>query len=252
MKIILLSLICLIMTNHLKAEWEEGYYAFREDRMGKLTKGMGSSSSGEFNIKQQWIELADERKFYWWWKAKYAMGASKRDKEIMQEYMTSYFIGGAKKDSAPSWDELQRQKKNPPQKKPESNEEENKIHHRTGTESEKNDPSGVFTENGDIPAETTVGRYQHKLYLAIGSRWNLNVRSILNESKPGRVIIQFDVKPNGKISNIVTVNGDSASKLAEVSADAIRLCSELIGPFPSDLLNEKPEGFTWKLSFRLN
>lgn len=252
MKIILLSLICFIMANHVKAEWEEGYYAFREDRMGKMTKGMGSSSSGEFNIKQQWIELADERKFYWWWKAKYAMGASKRDKEIMQEYMTSCFIGGVKKDSAPSWDEFQNAKKNPPQVKLESRVEKKKIPDQKESDSEKKDPSGVFTENGDIPTETAVGRYQHKLYLAIGSRWNLKVQSISNEAKPGRVIIQFDVKPDGKIFNITTVNGDSASKLAEVSADAIRLCSELIGPFPSDLLNEKPEGFTWKLSFRLN
>jgi hypothetical protein len=250
MKLSPLFLCCLFIAFYVKAEWEGGYGAFREERMGKITKGIGSSSSGEFNIKQQWIELADERKFYWWWKAKYAMGASKRDKEIMQEYMNSYFIGGARSDNAPSWDEYLMQKA--PPKNLESKEKKNNMSDKIENESAKNIPSGVFTENGDIPTETSVGRYQHKLYLAIGSRWNLNVQSILKQTKPGSVIIQFDIKPDGKIANITTVYGDSASKLAEVSANAIRLSSELIGPFPSDLIKEKPQGFTWKLAFRLH
>lgn len=114
-----LFFIVLIFINIASAfaEYEEGYSAYREEQWAKMTRPKAPPyPDTEFQLKQNWIELSDERKFFWWWKAKYAMGASKRDKEIMQQYMTSCFIGGAKRDNAPSWDEYFKQKKSPSKK----------------------------------------------------------------------------------------------------------------------------------------
>jgi len=98
--------------------------------------------------------------------------------------------------------------------------------------------------------ETALGRYQHKLYLAIGSRWNVKVQQAMAKIEKDRVVVQFHVNPDGSLSDLDIVHGNPSTFLAVISGDSIRQSSRLIGPFPADLLKEKPNGFPWQLAFR--
>jgi hypothetical protein len=99
---------------------------------------------------------------------------------------------------------------------------------------------------------TALGRYQHKLYLAIGSRWNVKV-SQMKAKMPtiDRVVVRFQVNADGTVSDIDIVQGDPNSILGTISADSIKQSSDLIGPFPADLKAENPRGFPWQLAFRV-
>jgi hypothetical protein len=82
---------------------------------------------------------------------------------------------------------------------------------------------------------TELGKYQHKLYLAIGSRWNLKIMKVMKEIKADRVVISFHVLPDGKMSNIDVVEGDPQSKLAVLSKEAVSEGVESNGSFPENL-----------------
>jgi hypothetical protein len=101
------------------------------------------------------------------------------------------------------------------------------------------------------PEETAFGRYQRKLYLAIGSRWNQKVQQTMAELGVERVILNFHVMPDGTISDLKVTQGNPNSVLAVLSKDAIEQSGGLIGPFPADLLKDKPNGFPWQLAFRI-
>ena len=64
---------------------------------------------------------------------------------------------------------------------------------------------------------TELGRFQHKLYLLIGSKWNLKVQQTMEQIGTDRVVIKFHVNPDGKTSNINVVEGNPESKLATIS-----------------------------------
>ena len=98
---------------------------------------------------------------------------------------------------------------------------------------------------------TALGRYQHKLYLAIGSRWNLRIQQTMAQIGVDRVVIRFHVNPDGSISDLDVIQGNPNSMLSVVSADSIQQSSNLIGPFPDDLKKDKPNGFPWQLAFRI-
>ena len=98
---------------------------------------------------------------------------------------------------------------------------------------------------------TALGRYQHKLYLAIGSRWNLKVQQTMAQIGVDRVVIRFHVNSDGSLSDLDIVQGNPNSILGVISGDSIQQSSGLIGPFPADLLKEKPNGFPWQLAFRI-
>jgi len=98
---------------------------------------------------------------------------------------------------------------------------------------------------------TAIGRYQHKLYLGIGSRWNLKVQQSIHQMGVNRIVIRFFVNPDGSISKLNVVQGDPASILGQLSVDTIRQSGDLIGPFPDALLKEMPKGFPWHLAFRI-
>lgn len=98
---------------------------------------------------------------------------------------------------------------------------------------------------------TALGRYQHKLYLAIGDRWNLSIQGRMAQIGVDKVVIRFHVNPDGSISDLDVVQGNPNSMLGFTSADSIRQSSGLIGPFPAELLREKPNGFPWQLAFRI-
>ena len=98
---------------------------------------------------------------------------------------------------------------------------------------------------------TALGRYQHKLYTAIGSRWNLRIQQTMAQIGVDRVVIRFHVNPDGSISDLDVIQGNPNSMLSVVSADSIQQSSNLIGPFPAELLKEKPNGFPWQLAFRI-
>jgi outer membrane biosynthesis protein TonB len=101
------------------------------------------------------------------------------------------------------------------------------------------------------PQDTAFGRYQRKLYLAIGSRWNLKVQQTMAKLGVERVIVNFQVMPDGTISDLRISQGDPNRNLDILIKYAIEQSGGLIGPFPADLSKEKPNGFPWQLAFRI-
>jgi outer membrane biosynthesis protein TonB len=98
---------------------------------------------------------------------------------------------------------------------------------------------------------TALGRYQQKLYQAIGSRWNNKVQQTMAQIGVDRVVVRFHVNADGSLSDIDIISGNANSILGMISADSIKQSSNLIGPFPADLKDEKPNGFPWQLAFRI-
>ena len=103
-----------------------------------------------------------------------------------------------------------------------------------------------FASNG-----TTLNRYQHKLYLAIGSRWNIKVQQTMAKIGVDRVLVRFHVNADGTISDLRITQENTNSILGTISGESIKECSGLIGPFPADLKAENPKGFSWQLAFRI-
>jgi hypothetical protein len=97
---------------------------------------------------------------------------------------------------------------------------------------------------------TALGRYQHKLYLAIGARWNVKVQQTMAQIGVDRVVVRFHVNADGALSDVDIVQGNPSSILGIISTDSIKQSSKLIGPFPADLKAENPKGFAWELAFR--
>ena len=98
---------------------------------------------------------------------------------------------------------------------------------------------------------TELGKFQHKLYLLIGSKWNLKVQQTMGEIGKDRVVIKFHVNPDGEINNIDIVEGNPDSKLAIISKEAIAESSLASGNFSEALKKEKPGGFDWQLAYRI-
>lgn len=89
----------------VKAEYEEGYGAFYEERLAKATKPIDYPDF-RFKVKKKWMQLSDENKFFWWWTQKYGMSASEKDKQLMKQYKATYFSIGKKIESAPNYSEF--------------------------------------------------------------------------------------------------------------------------------------------------
>jgi hypothetical protein len=98
---------------------------------------------------------------------------------------------------------------------------------------------------------TELGKFQHKLYLLIGSKWNLKVQQTMEQIGTDRVVIKFHVNPDGKTSNINVVEGNPESKLAIISKEAIAEGGESCDQFSEALKKEKPNGFDWQLAYRI-
>ena len=98
---------------------------------------------------------------------------------------------------------------------------------------------------------TELGRFQHKLYLLIGSKWNLKVQQTMAKIGEGRVVIKFHVNPDGKITDINIAEGNREEKLAIISKEAVEEGSLVSGQFSDALKKEKPNGFDWQLPFRI-
>jgi len=98
---------------------------------------------------------------------------------------------------------------------------------------------------------TELGKFQHKLYLLIGRKWNLKVQQTMEQIGTDRVVIKFHVNPDGKTSNINVVEGNPESKLATISKEAIAEGGESCDQFSEALKKEKPNGFDWQLAYRI-
>jgi len=98
---------------------------------------------------------------------------------------------------------------------------------------------------------TELGKFQHKLYLLIGSKWNLKVQQTMEKIGEGRVVIKFHVNPDGKITDINIAEGTPEEKLAIISKEAVGEGSLACGQFSDALKKEKPNGFDWQLPFRI-
>ena len=98
---------------------------------------------------------------------------------------------------------------------------------------------------------TELGRFQHKLYLSIGTKWNLKVQQTMEQIQKDRVVIKFHVNPDGKITDINIAEGNPEGKLAIISKEAVEEGSLACGQFSDALKKEKPNGFDWQLAYRI-
>lgn len=114
-------------------------------------------------------------------------------------------------------------------------------------------PPDIFNRNGAEVAPTTseLGKYQHKLYLQIGKKWNQKIQKTMTKIGVERVVFKFHVNPSGEIEKISIVEGNPDLKLATISEEAILESSGSCGGFSDALKKEKPNGFDWQLPFRI-
>jgi hypothetical protein len=114
------------------------------------------------------------------------------------------------------------------------------------------EPPNIFKSSPEFAPQTTeLGKYQHKLYLSIGTKWNLKVQQTTEQIGKDRVVFKFHVNPDGNINNIEIVEGNPNSKLATISKEAIADGGANCGPFSEVLKKEKPDGFDWQLAYRI-
>jgi hypothetical protein len=122
---------------------------------------------------------------------------------------------------------------------------EEKNSNQTDTESNKLDAPQFSSMASEL------GKFQHKLYLSIGTKWNLKVQQTMEQIGKDRVVFKFHVNPDGNINNIEIVEGNPNSKLATISKEAIADGGVNCGPFSEVLKKEKPNGFDWQLAYRI-
>ena len=123
-----------------------------------------------------------------------------------------------------------------------------------GQELKMAEPPDIFRTRAGTefaPLTSELGKYQHKLYLQIGPRWNQKVQKTTTIIGKDRVVVKFHVNPDGKIEKISIVEGNPESKLATISKEAISESSGSCGSFSGALKKEKPHGFDWQLPFRI-
>jgi len=114
------------------------------------------------------------------------------------------------------------------------------------------EPPNISEDSSRFASQTTeLGKFQHKLYLSIGTKWNLKVQQTMEQIKKDRVIIKFHVNPDGKITDINIAEGNPEEKLAIISKEAVGEGSLACGQFSDALKKEKPNGFDWQLPFRI-
>ena len=114
------------------------------------------------------------------------------------------------------------------------------------------EPPNISEDSSRFASQTTeLGKFQHKLYLLIGSKWNLKVQQTMGKIGEGRVVIKFHVNPDGKITDINIAEGNPEEKLAIISKETVEEGSLACGQFSDALKKEKPNGFDWQLPFRI-
>ena len=123
-----------------------------------------------------------------------------------------------------------------------------------GQDSKLASPPDIFNRTDDTkfaPITSELGKYQHKLYLQIGTRWNQKIQKTMSQIGTNRVVVKFRVNPDGKNDNISIAEGKPESELATISKEAILESSGSCGEFSEALKKEKPNGFDWQLPFRI-
>ena len=123
-----------------------------------------------------------------------------------------------------------------------------------GQELKMAEPPDIFRTRAGTefaPLTSELGKYQHKLYLQIGTRWNQKIQKTMTKIGVERVVFKFHVNPSGEIEQISIVEGNPESKLATISKEAIFESSGSCGKFSDALKKEKPNGFDWQQPFRI-
>ena len=114
------------------------------------------------------------------------------------------------------------------------------------------EPPDIFKSSSEFAPQTTeLGKYQHKLYLLIGTKWNQKIQGSKGEIGKDRVVIKFHVNPDGSVTDIKIVEGNPESKLAILSQEAIVEGSASSEPFSEAFQKEKPNGFDWQLAYKI-
>lgn len=106
-------------------------------------------------------------------------------------------------------------------------------------------------EYGLAPEGTELRAYQDKIHSAINSRFNSRVSQNMTQIGVDRVVIRFRVNPDGSISELDVIKGNSNSMLSVIASDSIQQSSNLIGQFSESLKSERPDGFETQLEFKI-
>ena len=123
-----------------------------------------------------------------------------------------------------------------------------------GQELKMAEPPDIFRTRAGTefaPLTSELGKYQHKLYVQIGTRWNQKIQKTMTKISIERVVFKFHVNPSGGIEKISIVEGNAETKMATTSEEAILESSGSCGAFSEGLKKEKPNGFDWQLPFRI-
>jgi len=104
-----------------------------------------------------------------------------------------------------------------------------------------------------ISPSTPAGKYLLTLHRVIAEKWTkeLSDPSVARTLIVDRLLVRFDVQPNGALGEIKAVKGKMDSVLGRLTADSLEKASKAIGPFEPKLQKSYPNGFSWEVCFRI-
>jgi hypothetical protein len=92
---------------------EDGFEAYKADFISKQLAQVVTLPEDqqivryallEANARRSYLQLTDERKFYWCWMGRYGLNATSQDREELQRYLSAHFSLGKLTDKAYSFD----------------------------------------------------------------------------------------------------------------------------------------------------
>jgi hypothetical protein len=104
-------ILILVLTLPLYAE--DGFEAYKADYTSKQLAQVVTLPEDqqviryallESNAKRNYLQLTDERKFYWCWMGRYGLNATTQDNEDLKRYLSQHFNMGRLTDRAYSFE----------------------------------------------------------------------------------------------------------------------------------------------------
>jgi hypothetical protein len=95
--------LCLVYALAASCSAEDGFEAYKADYSAKQLaqivilpedQQMVRYALLEYNARRNYMQLTDERKFYWCWMGKYGLNATTQDNEDLQRYISQHFNMG--------------------------------------------------------------------------------------------------------------------------------------------------------------
>jgi len=112
--------LCLVYALATSCSAEDGFEAYKADYVSRQLvqivklpedQQMIRYALLESNARRNYMQLTDERKFYWCWMGRYGLNATTQDNEDLHRYLSQHFNMGRLADKAYSFENYVKNRK---------------------------------------------------------------------------------------------------------------------------------------------